>query len=128
LDSCYEDFSSAFYENYGNWTAWSLAPFRETVRLLFPLVSGVKVNNITLADPINALNGKDVFFVQGGNDEIFGAEGAKHLKDLASVDNNAELWLVDDAFHLRIRSRDSELYLQKIVKFLSSSYNENHTA
>lgn len=127
LDSCYEDFSQVLYGNYENWTAWSFAPFRETVRFLFPLVSGVKVNDITLADPINALNGKDVFLIQGTADELFGSESAKHLKTLAEIDNNTELWLVNDAFHLRARAQDSEAYLQKVSQFLASAYGEDHT-
>ncbi len=126
LDSCYENFSQVLYGNYENWTAWSFAPFRETVRFLFPIVSGIKVNDITLADPINALNGKDVFLIQGTADELFGTESAKHLKTLAEIDNETELWLVNDAFHLRARAQDSEQYFQKILHFLTSSYDKDH--
>lgn len=128
LDSCYENFDETFYGNFGDWSAFDLAPVKGTVRLLFPLLSGVNVNEISLKDPINAMNGKDIFFLQGASDEIFGTAGAQHLKTLAAVDNNAELWLLDDVTHLRARAYDSEAYLSKISDFLSKAYDQDHAA
>ncbi len=128
LDSCYENFDEMFYGNFGDWSVFDLAPVKGTVRLLFPLLSGVDTNEISLADPINAMNGKDVFFIQGQADETFGISGAQHLKTLASVDNNAELWLLDGVTHLRARTYDGEAYLSKISAFLSDAYDVDHVA
>ncbi len=126
LDSCYGSFNEMFYGNFGDWSAFDLAPVRGTVRLLFPLLSGVKVNEITLEDPVNAISGKDVFFIQGEADEIFGIAGAQHLQTLASVDNDSELWLLDGVTHLRARTYDGEAYLSKISAFLSEAYDADH--
>lgn len=126
LDSCYEDFSGVFYDNFGTWSPVNITPVRETVRILFPLFSGVDVDEITLADPINALSGKDVLFIQGEQDEIFGSADAQHLLALAQTDNDASLWLVSDVTHLRARSYDRETYFSKISQFLADAYEADH--
>ncbi len=128
LDSCYENFNTMFFGNLGNWSAFNLPPIKETIRLLFPLVSGIKTNEITLANPINQLNGKDVFFIQGEGDELFGTTDAKHLQSLAAVDNEAKLWLVSDALHLRTRTYDTETYFTKVSDFLTKAYDADHAA
>ncbi|MBO5248049.1 MAG: hypothetical protein J6B54_01985 [Clostridia bacterium] len=128
LDSCYEDFEKTFYGNFGTWSSVDLFPVKQTVRLLFPVISGVDVNEVTLADPINALNGTHVLLIQGEGDEIFGSSDVRHLHTLASVDNKAELWLLPNVNHLRARAYDSEGYLSKISGFLSKAYDADHTA
>lgn len=124
LDSCYEDFSDTFYGSFSLWSPVDLAPVRKTVEWLFPLLSGVDVDEITLADPINRLNGKSVLFIQGEADEWFGTADAKHLYTLAGVDNEASLWLVSRAGHLRTRSYDAETYATKVTEFLSQGYEK----
>ncbi len=126
LDSCYEDFETMFFGGFEHWSALNIPPIKETVRLLFPAVSGIKTDEITLADPINRLNGKDVFFIQGEADELFGSADAQHLKTLAAVDNEAKLWLVSDALHLRTRTYDTETYFSKVSDFLTEAYDADH--
>lgn len=128
MDSCYEDFSHAFYGNFSLWSPVDFAPVCKTVEWMFPLLSGVDVNEITLTDPINRLKGKSAFFIQGENDEWFGTEGAKHLYTLAGADNEASLWIVSRAGHLLTRSYDSETYASKVTEFLSKAYEEKGKA
>ncbi len=127
LDSCYEDFEETFYGQFQTWSRLNFFPVKQTVRMLFPLLSGVAVNDVTLADPINALNGKAVLFIQGESDEIFGSADARHLLSLAQVDNDAELWSVPGANHLRARSYDSEAYLSRVSQFLTKVCDKEHT-
>lgn len=128
LDSCYADFSDMFYGSFDFWTSWNIAPVRETVRFLFPLFSGVDLENLSLADPINRLNGKHVLFIQGESDELFGTDGAKYLQSLANTDNTTSLWLVSGSLHLRTRSYDAELYESKVTGFLSETYKTETSA
>ncbi len=128
LDSSYEDFEEMFYGNFGNWSGLNIAPVRETVRFLFPLLSGVDINGIRLSDPVNALKGKDILFIQGEADEVFGSADARHLSTLASADNEASLWLVSEVNHLRARSYDSEAYFAKVSDFLKGAYDADHAA
>ena len=121
LDTCYEDFDTMFYGGFGEWSSWNISPVRETVRALFPLLSGVKTEEVSLKDPINRMNGKAVFFIQGENDELFGSSHVSNLQNLAAADNRAEQWIVSQAGHLRCRSFDSESYVAKITQFLDKA-------
>lgn len=128
LDSSYETFESVFYGRFSDWSGVDLAPFRSTVKGLFPLLTGVKTEGLTLADPVNTLNGKHVLFIQGENDELFGSDDAEHLSKLAAVDNETTFWLVAGAGHLRARAFDAEGYLKKVSDFLESAYKDGHAA
>ncbi len=128
LDSCYEEFESVFYGRFPDWSGVDIAPFRSTVKALFPLLTGVKTEGLTLADPINALNGKHVLFIQGESDEVFGSSDAEHLSKLAAVDNETTVWMVAGAGHLRARAFDAEGYLKKVSGFLEDSYQADHAA
>lgn len=121
LDSCYENFSDCVFGNYSLWADLPIAPVRETVRLLFPLFTGVNPEEASLTAPINALAGKHLMLIQGGSDEVFGTEGAAHLYQLASVDNRVELWTVDGCNHLRVYSYDPDTYVRRVSAFLSES-------
>lgn len=127
LDSCYKDFSTMFYDNFGSWASLDIAPVKETVRGLFPSLSGIAVEEFSLSDSIGALNGKDVLFIQGEQDEVFGSSHMQDLLSLARTDNEASLWLVSDARHLRTRSYDSEMYFSKVSQFLSDAYRGEET-
>lgn len=125
LDSCYNLFSSVFYDNFGNWSGVDLAPVRETVRLLFPMVSGVDAESYSLSQPIRAMSGKNVLFIQGEQDEIFGSAHVQELYSYAKADNAASVWMVSGVTHLRTRSYDSEGYLNKVSAFLTEAYEED---
>lgn len=128
LDSTYESFSDAFYGNFETWSAVSMAPVRETVRMMFPLMAGLNPEDYALTDAMNRLNQKAVFFIQGEFDEVFGVDCVKHLQSLAKNDNEASLWIVPEASHLRCRTYDSEQYLSKIDAFLDGIYDDSHAA
>ena len=128
LDSCYENFESVFYGRFSDWSGVDFAPFRSTVKGLFPLLTGVKTEGLTLADPVNALNGKHVLFIQGEDDELFGSADAEHLSKLAAVDNEISFWKVAGTGHLRARAFDGEGYLKKVSDFLEAAYKDGHAA
>lgn len=125
LDSCYEDFETMFYGGFEKWSSWNIAPVRGTVKLLFPLISGVKTDEISLKDPIDRMNGKAVFFIQGEQDELFGATHIPNLQKRSATDNKAEQWIVPRAGHLRCRSLDTDLYQIKVTEFLDKIYSDN---
>ena len=128
LDSCYASFEDAFYGNFELWSGVPIEPVKASVQCLFPLVSGVDLPSASLADPMNALSGKSVLFIQGENDEVFGTQGASRLYELAKADNTASLWLVPEVGQLRARSYDGETYLEKVNEFLTKSVKAEEKA
>ncbi len=126
FDSCYDNFESTLFSRFGDWSQWNIAPVRETVRGLFPLLSGIDLGEISLSRPIETMSGKYAYFIQGKSDEVFGSQDASRLSAIASKDNEAELWLLDDVGHLRAASYDSETYRGKITQFLEKAYNKTH--
>ena len=123
LDSCYDDFDEMFFANYEAFAAVSAAPVRKTVEWLLPTTAGDVIRSAALSDPVNRMSGKHVFFIQGELDEVFGVADAQKLLTLAKADNEASLWLVSQAGHLRNRSYDSETYTAKIDEFLTGAYD-----
>ena len=126
LDSSYRNFSDVVFGNFGFWTAFDLAPVRATSQWLFSVITDIDVDAISMIDPINRMKGKDLFFIQGESDEVF---GSAHIKDLVSLatldkDNEASYWLATGTGHLRARSYDPETYFGKISDFLKQAAGE----
>ncbi len=128
FDSVYNRFDDMFYGRYENWSSFNFFPVKDTARWLFPLLSGVDTSSISLSAPIQKTVGKNLLFIQGENDEIFGSEDAKRLSSLASAENQSTLWIQPDGLHLRTRAYDGEIYFGKVSDFLKGAYDEDHKA
>ncbi len=128
FDSVYNDFDEMFFGRYENWSALNFSPVKETTQFLLPLLSGVDTGDISLSVPIQKMTGKNVLFIQGESDEIFGSEDAKKLASLAAADNESTLWMQSGGLHLKTRSYDSEIYFGKVSDFLKGAYEEDHGA
>jgi pimeloyl-ACP methyl ester carboxylesterase len=128
LDSSYADFDTYFYGHFSDWATISFAPVKETVRRLFPVLSDVDIDNVSVTDAIKRLNQKSVYFIQGEKDETFGTDDAQYLYSLAAADNTASIWIAEGCNHLRAYSALSETYLSNVNKFLISAYDADHGA
>ncbi len=128
FDSVYNEFDEMFYGRYENWSSFNFFPVKDTAKILFPLFSGVKTSEISLAAPVEKMTGKHIMFIQGEKDEIFGSEGVKRLSSLASADNKSTLWVQPDGLHLKTRAYDSETYFNKVSAFMEGAYDADHAA
>ena len=125
LDSCYKDFSNVLYDQFDVWAgSYDLAPIRATVKWLFPILTDVDPASVSLTEPFSKMNGKYLFFIQGGSDEIFGVDGAKELCSLAGLSNKASSWILSGVGHVRARSYDAGTYFMKISEFLKKAQED----
>lgn len=123
LDSCYRDLNTVLFDNFGMWSAFDIAPVRGTTKLLFPLVSGVEIDSVSMIDRINQMKEKSIFFIQGVQDEVFGSDHIASFVAAANLEgrNKASSWMVPDVGHLRARSFDTEIYFNKVSAFLATA-------
>ncbi len=128
LDSCYDTFENALFNCLGDWTNWDFFPVNKTIRTLFAGVSGVEIESVSMAIPLQKINGKRIFFVQGDSDERFGSRHISSLSAMTTKNNETEIWLLPNVGHLRAASFDRETYCNKMTEFLNKSYQTEYSA
>ncbi|MBQ1271891.1 MAG: hypothetical protein IIY12_00120 [Clostridia bacterium] len=128
LDSCYDTFENAVLNRMEHWTKWNFFPVNNTIRGMFSAVSGVETETCSMTIPLQRLNKKSIYFVQGSADELFGSAHISSLSAVTMKNNQTEVWLLPDVGHLRAASYDSETYGNKMTDFLQKSYQTEHSA
>lgn len=118
LDSCYAEFGDWIDAHYSAWATLPFQPVSGTVKVLFPLLSGVDPDGVGLTEAVSQMSGKKILFIQSEHDEQFGTGDAQALAELAKGKNSADLWVVSEANHLRAYSADPDAYVGRVTAFL----------
>lgn len=120
-DSPFYSLREYLQENLPQWTGLPRFPFNWLILTLSPVLLGANPRHVTPYAAVQQAK-KPIFYIHGTGDSTVPAMNSRRLRSLTSHED-AALWLVPHAGHVRSYALHPDEYAEKVMAFLDKAMN-----
>jgi pimeloyl-ACP methyl ester carboxylesterase len=121
-DSPFRDLKDYLSENLSFWSGLPNFPFTPVILGILPLLLDVDLSQVSPENAIKSL-GIPVLLIHGTGDEAIPYSNSEAIYANGNPDQ-VQLWVTEEAGHVRTYNLYPEEYLSKVVQFLETAFND----